>query len=324
MSVNNKVEVRTTKTKECPICGSSEIKDVISRANDYITGDLFQILGCKVCGICFTYPMPYDIESYYPSNYRAYGPHVTRLLRTFYDFRVRKWMKMRDSPGTALEIGCGAGLMLDALRRRGWQVMGLERTEAMAAYTRDTMGLNVISGRFESMAKEMRFDLIILFNVLEHMKDPLSILKECAARLKPGGVILINVPNFDSWQAYLNRPLWLHLDPPRHLFHFAPKSLANVLWMAGLKVSDVSFVSFEHDPYGWIQSAINKITGTHNLLTRYLMGIEGYNQKVIISVILGVLIAIPAVFLSMASWIMKKGALMQVVAVLPGEHDVSK
>lgn len=320
MSANR---VEAIHCRKCPICGSTEIEDIIPRANDHITGDFFQILGCRSCEVCFTYPAPDDMEPYYPSKYRGYGPFVMRLLRTFYSFRVGKWTRMIGRPGAALEIGCGAGLMLDALRLKGWQVMGVERTEAMASYARDTLGLNVITGGLEAIPKKPCFDLIILFQVLEHLHNPFLTLKECAARLKPGGLVIINVPNIDSLQARCFGPLWLHLDPPRHLFHFSPNSLANIVRMAGLEVSNVSFVSLEHDPYGWVQSTINRITGSYNVLTRYLMGIEVSNRQIIISVILGALLAVPSVILSMITWIIGRGALMQIVATAPIKHGAT-
>jgi len=302
---------------KCPICESLEVIDVIPRVNDHITGDIFQILGCKSCGVCFTYPVPDNMELYYPSEYRGYGALAKAVLRTFYRFRVRRWMKMIGKPGMVLEIGCGEGLMLDTLRQKGWKVMGIERTEAMAVYARDTLGLDIVSGGIELVPGEKNFDLIILFQVLEHMHNPQSILKECAARLKPGGFLIINVPNFDSWQARFGGNVWLHLDPPRHLFHFSPKSLTQILRTIGLDIHDVKFISFEHDTFVWIQTAINKIIGHYNVLTRYLMGIEKLNFYVVISVVLGLLMVIPSIFLSVVSWVMSKGALTQVVAVAP-------
>lgn len=305
------------KPDACPVCGSTEIRDAIEGASDHITGEAFRILGCDGCGVCFTFPVPRDMEPYYPLQYRGYGPLVVRILRTFYRFRVGKWARIKQGPGMALEIGCGAGLMLDALRRKGWRVKGVERTEAMAAYAKDTLGLDVISGGLDLVPREPGFDLIILFQVLEHMSDPLSILRECAARLKPDGVMVINVPNIASWQARFGGPVWLHLDPPRHLFHFSPGSLEKTLEKAGLQVSKVGFVSIEHDPYGWVESAINRITGRYNTMTRYLMGLEGFSGHVLLSFILGGVLAVPALILSVLSWIMGRGALFQIVASIP-------
>lgn len=305
---------------KCPVCGSSEIEEIIPKAPDYITAEVFKVIGCQGCDVNFTYPVPADVGAYYPSKYRGYNPFLLAVLRWFYLMRVKKWLKTVGGPGAALEVGCGLGLMLDILRRKGWEVTGIERTEEMAAKVRDNLGLNVISGDFTRLPKTHSFDLIVLFNVLEHMPNPQIVLKECAQRLKTGGFLIISVPNFDSWQARFNSHLWLHLDPPRHLVHFTPQSLENNLAMAGLAVHSVQFASFEHDPFGWIQSGINKIIGSQNNLTRYLMGIEHFNFRVGISIIFGLLMAIPAVFLSMASWVMKKGALMQVTAVLSDER----
>ena len=171
---------------ECPLCGSPDVVERIPRVDDHITGDPFHIRGCRACGVCFTHPMPREMDRYYPSKYRGYSSLTKAVLGTLYRLRVRKWLRMVKGTGSVLEVGCGPGLMLEALRKHGWQVTGIERTESMAAYAREKLGLNVIPGGIEALPKGLAFDLIVMFQVLEHMPNPLSILKECAARLKPG------------------------------------------------------------------------------------------------------------------------------------------
>ena len=151
--------------------------------------------------------------------------------------------------------------MLDTLRRAGWRVVGIERTPEMARFARHDLELPVFAGGVEAIAARPHFDLIILFQVLEHIRDPLSVLRQCATLLKPSGVLIVGVPNLESWQARYTGPHWFHLDVPRHLFHFSPRSLGKVLQMADLTVSRISFVSFEHDPYGWIESILGISTG---------------------------------------------------------------
>jgi len=207
--------------------------------------------------------------------------------------------------------------MLVAFRRRGWRVVGIERNEVAAETARQTLGPNTIATSMESLPADARFDLIVLFQVLEHIGEPVALLRECARHLAPGGLLIANVPNFSSWQSRFAGSKWMHLDVPRHLNHFTPQTISTTLERAGLKPVGMSFTSLEHDPYGWVESTINRLTGRANTLTRYLMGLEPFGPAVLLSFVLGVALVPPALLLSMASWLAKRGALMETAATLP-------
>jgi len=207
--------------------------------------------------------------------------------------------------------------MLAAFRRRGWRVFGIERNEAAAETARQTLGPNTIATSMASLPADARFDLIVLFQVLEHIGEPVALLRECSRRLAPGGLLIANVPNFSSWQSRFAGSKWMHLDVPRHLIHFTPPTISATLERAGLKTVGMSFASLEHDPYGWVESTINRLTGRANTLTRYRMGLEPFGPAVLLSFVLGAALVPPALFLSMASWLAKRGALMETTTTLP-------
>lgn len=302
----------------CPICHSVDLRLVFDDVRDYITGNSFQVRRCNNCDVGFTYPYSQQMEPYYPPQYRRYRFPVSVLLRALYSLRAKSWSKLCGKPGTVLEIGCGDGVMLDTLRRLGWRVVGVERTAKMAWFACHKLGLPVFAGGTEAIVPKPHFDLIILFQVLEHISDPLNVLKQCATLLKPGGVLLVGMPNLDSWQALYSGPHWFHLDVPRHLFHFSPKSLENVLEMADLMLAHISFISFEHDPYGWVQSTLNRIgagsRGQANALTRRLMGLDQFAWKDLTMVLVGALMLIPSLLLSLLSWARGSGAIMVATA----------
>jgi len=205
--------------------------------------------------------------------------------------------------------------MLAAFRRRGWRVLGLERTQQMAEIGRRAHGLEIAAVPLEKLSKSASFDLIVLFNVLEHIDDPLSLLKECASRLAQNGLLIIVVPNFSSWQARIAGPKWFHLDVPRHLIHFTPETLRATLGRAGLKITSLGFASPEHDPYGWVESTISIITGRNNTLTRFLMGLDRFSPRTLLAFVLGALLLPAAVILAFTSWMAGRGALMEARAV---------
>jgi SAM-dependent methyltransferase len=277
--------------------------------------DPFRIVECSACGIAYTAPRPASLDRYYPRRYRAYGSLVTRILSTFYDLRVSRWARFKPEGGSVMEVGCGPGLMLAAFHRRGWRVLGIERNEPVAEAARRALSLNIVTTPVEALPADARFDLIIMFHVLEHIGEPVELLRECAERLAPGGRLIVNVPNLSSWQAWFAGSKWLNLDTPRHLVHFTPETLVATLERAGLSLAAISFASLEHDPYAWVESAINRLTGRVNTLTRYLMGLDRFGPAVLFSFVFGALLLGPALLVSLVSWAAKRGGVMEAIAV---------
>lgn len=159
------------------------------------------------------------------------------------------------------------------------------------------------------------FDVIILFHVLEHLNAPMELLSRCARPLRRGGTLIIAVPNARSWQARLFGPMWFHLDVPRHLYHFSLGSLSHTLEAAGLCPECTTFVSLEHDPFGWVQSVLNRLGFGQNLLTRVLMGTTGACRSracLVAMTILAVALALRSLVESTCSWIASAGAVTQV------------
>lgn len=301
-------------TPTCIVHPTEKTRLIYPKAGDYITGDLFEVRECETCGLAQTYPRPDDLSPYYPTQYRRYSPIVLSILKAFYRMRVRGWSKLFAKPARAFEMGCGDGLMLAGLRDLGWQVLGNERTEAMTEFARTKLGIEVFSGALTDMPSLPPFEMIILFQVLEHLSDPLADLQTLRKKIADDGKIIIGVPNFDSWQAKFGKTGWLHLDVPRHLNHFTPKSITRVLADAGFRVVKISFVSPEHDPIGWIQSVLNRMDNKHNRLLRLLMRLDKPTVWNLLHVLLGGLLLPFGLIASVISWMVGKGGLMQVVA----------
>lgn len=303
----------------CPLCGCGA-RRLYARAPDHVTGEMFDVLRCPECTLAVTDPQPRDLDRFYPRLYRQFSPVVFRIVRFCYRLRVRSWIHAFGKAGRALEIGCGNGWMLAALVEHGWQVVGTERALAPAAQVKSRLDVPVYVGGLDAIREGARFDLVVLFQVLEHLTDPLGTLAECARRLKPGGNLVVAVPNLESWQARIFGALWLHLDVPRHLFHFSPNSLTRTLAQVGLCANRISFASWEHDPIGWLQSVLNHMGFSQNLLVRWL---QGQNRESILSptgialIAAALMLAVPSVLLAVLSWAMGRGALMEVRAVKP-------
>ena len=212
--------------------------------------------------------------------------------------------------------------MLATLRSLGWRVLGSERSPQAARFAADVNGIPMVVGGLDEIADNERFDLIILFHVLEHLAQPLEMLRRCSTLLKPGGLIVVAVPNFASWQARVTGRSWFHLDVPRHQHHFSPGALDAALEMSGLSIVHTTWVSFEHDPYGWIQSLMNKAGIEPNLATKFLMGMNRGTRAwraPVFLVLAGVALVPISLALSIASWMRDSGAIVEKWAMKPPE-----
>jgi len=302
----------------CPVCHATESIPYVEEIRDYLTGVPFKIARCCRCDLAFTTPRPQRMDRFYPRDYRRFGLPTRFVLQFLYNRRAGAWIRTLGTPGKALEVGSGAGWMLRALRKRGWRVVGNERNVQSSIAALPKEGLPVFVGGLNAIRSNAQFDLIVLFQVLEHLENPLTVLRHCARLLAPQGVLVVAVPNLNSWQARLCGPFWFHLDVPRHLFHFTPASLSQTLEAAGLRVMRIGYSSPEHDPYGWIQSIQNWMGFRQNQLTRMLMGVDAWGTSRLVSLVLlaaSALLLLPSVAVAVLSWLAGAGALMEVSAV---------
>jgi SAM-dependent methyltransferase len=207
--------------------------------------------------------------------------------------------------------------MLAALRDRGWRVCGSERTVSSAMAAAEVHGIPMFVGDLDALSPRPGLDLVVLFQSLEHVPDPVAMLQNCGSLLRKGGSLVVSVPNLDSWQARFSGRSWLHLDVPRHQHHFSPSTLKYALEKVGLKVVRARFVSPEHDPYGWVQSGLNMVGFRQNLLFKLLMGYPRRGVSILELVAMfavGGILAVPAVVVAACSWGAGSGAIMEVWA----------
>ena len=302
---------------ECRVCHSMDTTVALSGLRDYVTGESFDLYQCGTCEAAITIPQPCSMDPFYPVHYRRYNRLTVSVLKSLYRWRARSWIRRLGHSGLALEVGCGDGWMLQALRKYGWRVIGSERSiEGVASGPKLTVPLFV--GELGAIQAAERFDAIIMFHVLEHLANPVDTLQRCAKLLKRGGRIIIAVPNFNSWQARVFGAAWFHLDVPRHLCHFSIRSLSQALSHAGFKVVHTRFTSFEHDPYGWLQSCLNRVGFPFNLLTKILMkqDVKGVSRAFVLPMlVLSVLLIVPSTLLAISSWLWRSGAVMEVWSV---------
>jgi SAM-dependent methyltransferase len=305
---------------KCRLCGSEAITRLYDSAPDYVTDAFFQVYQCENCTFAFTSPVPDDLSPHYPTRYRQYHPLIINTLSLLYRQRVKKWNRLFARPGAAFEMGYGDGIMLDNLRRLGWKVFGSERTVEAAHFARHALDMPVFVGGPPAIKPAPVFDLVFLFQVLEHLDNPVDTIRQIGQFLTPNGKLIIGVPNFSGWQRRFSGKKWFHLDVPRHLSHFSAQSLDTLVKTAGLEIERVGFVSFEHDPYGWVQSLLNMLDSQPNRLTRLLMGVDPMGFKNFAQVIFAVPLGVVGMILAILSWMFKSGAVIEVIVRKPAQQ----
>jgi SAM-dependent methyltransferase len=190
-------------------------------------------------------------------------------LQWFRRARVRQFLGQQS--GRALDVGCGDGSFLAALAEQGWEVYGTELSALIAASARHRLGDRIHAGEMESAAyPEASFDLVTFWHVLEHLSNPKQALVEARRLVKSDGMVVIAVPNIGSFQAQLFREDWLHLDVPRHRWHFDSTTLPRLAEHCGFDVQQVGHFSLEYGPFGIVQGIATKLGGGHGLFTRLL------------------------------------------------------
>lgn len=243
------------ETVICNLCGHptaspyATVPDLLLARPD-VTATLVQ---CSRCGLVYQNPRPTlaEIGQHYPPEYESYTDHVAEkkrnpLLQWAIDYGINKrcrYVTRHKQSGTLLDIGCAAGTFLVGMRNHSenhggtWQLQGVELTADVARIARERHGLDVFTGTLEEAAHpDNTFDAITLWDVLEHLHDPAASLREIRRILKPGGVLIIRVPNLASWDARLFGDTWAGLDAPRHLYIFSPATLSQTLEKAGFEV----------------------------------------------------------------------------------------
>ncbi len=232
----------------CPLCGGSHARIVV-RAGDRLTPELpelYTVVRCQECGLAYQRPRP-EAETagrFYPDSYTGGGRSGrVEALEAAYRRRqhreVARWLAARrPARGRVLDVGCGAGDLLVALRADGWSARGVEPSSPGAEQAREKHGLDVVTGRFEEVdLPEHAFDVIVFSGVLEHVHDPLGSLRRAPTLLAPGGLVaVLFLPMLDSPEARLFGPRWLALDLPRHLTHFEDTTFTVMAARAGLEI----------------------------------------------------------------------------------------
>lgn len=243
-------------SNQCPLCGTEELQLKYANIDDRLSvvEEEFDFYMCRHCGSVSVLPMPNENETskFYPPSYKVRAPSsngnlagkVRRiewqtLFLPVYRSGQRAVMDMTGvKAGKLLEIGCSSGYQLLEFAKSGdFEIYGLDIDGSAVDHARRELGLNVVNeSLFQANLPPSSFDVVILFNVLEHLVNPLEVLREVNRILRPGGYLAIKTQIINSVQGRLFGRRWLMVDPPRHLSLASTSGIERVLAGAGMRL----------------------------------------------------------------------------------------
>jgi SAM-dependent methyltransferase len=281
--------VTKTSSPHCPLCSSSNTEIYIEDEDQKLSHAALgpsrrdvspgRILRCRACRLGFRQMRAEDeelLQLYHKLDSSVYQLELRGRSKTAVQHLaiVHRYL----SPGRLLDVGCASGLFLRCAADAGWKVVGVEPSKMLCDEARRMLagqGELICTTLQESSLPMSSFDAVTLWDVLEHVRDPLQFMSACGALLKPGGHLFVNVPDLDSPQARVLRARW-PLLLPEHLNYFNHKSLrlcgerAKLTWLHFGRRR--AYFSLAYVVYRLAQHHIpGAVIGNH-LMSRYAIG----------------------------------------------------
>lgn len=233
----NLTSMKRLTIQACPLCGGTHFRHYMDCTDCYASGEVFAVYECKDCGFRFTQNTPTgeEMELYYGgSSYISHSDTRKGIVNRLYHC-VRRYMLGRKArlvrralhrkTGRLLDIGTGTGYFIHAMYEKGWDVEAVEKNKQARRFAWEHFGLEVEpENRLRSFAPGS-FDVITLWHSMEHIESLNKLWETLHRLLSDDGVLIVAVPNSNSYDAVRYGPYWAAYDVPRHLWHFTPATM---------------------------------------------------------------------------------------------------
>jgi len=260
-----KEQIPVDRIETCNSCGSGAA-EVVSRSRDFqydTCSNEFSFVRCKNCGLVYLRDRPAvsTLDIIYPPNYGPYNfeKRVGSFINKFRDFvqskKIAPIIKLAPLDAVVVDVGCGGGALLRIMRRlgpRGWRLVGVDLSDAAIRKLADD-AIEGRAGRFETMEWNLASpDVIVMNQVIEHLDNPSGVVRRSFELLKPGGILLVETPSVDAWDARLfwDRH-WGGWHTPRHWTLYTPDTLSALAQGHGFELVEVKHIL---SPTFWLQS----------------------------------------------------------------------
>jgi len=219
------------RIKVCPVCGTDTFVPFLNGKDYFLSGEEFRIIRCENCGFRITDPIPGkdEIARYYESKeYISHDSGGNKIMNLVYKtaryFTVRskfRLVKRFTSGNIILDIGCGTGEFLGKCAAGGFDCYGIEPNRKAREFAISHHHLRVKPDVSFDDAENAMYDCITMWHVLEHIHDLNGTLGSVKKALKNTGILILALPNPDSWDSVYYKEHWAAYDLPRHLYHFS-------------------------------------------------------------------------------------------------------
>lgn len=269
--------------EKCLVCGSNQFEPFLVCKDYTVSQENFNIVSCKSCGFKFTNPRPdnsvlgnyYKAESYVSHTDSKKGI-INKLYHMVRSYTLKQKIKLVStyvSRGTILDYGCGTGMFLSECKKAKWETFGMEPDDnARRIASEKNLNLFVDKSTLELHIAEKEFDAITLWHVLEHVTDIYNTLAFFKHKLKRDGVLIIAVPNYESYDAVYYKEYWAAYDVPRHLHHFDLKSITALLENSGFQLKVTKPMKFDSFYVSMLSEKYKK--GNVNLAHAFKIGLQ--------------------------------------------------
>lgn len=268
----------------CPVCGSAELKPVLSAKDHTVSGEKFVVLECNQCTLRFTQDVPdaASISPYYKSeNYISHTNTSKGLINGLYQSVRKRTLKQKRrlvekitgvKNGKLLDVGSGTGAFASEMKRNGWDVTGLEPDEDARKIAKESFNIELSDISQFYQLPDNRFDAITFWHVLEHVHDLQRYMAKLKTLLKGNGKLFIAVPNYTSGDASVHKEYWAAYDVPRHLYHFSPQSMKVLVEKHGMKLLLLKPMWYDSFYVSMLSSKYK--SGKTNLITAFFNGLR--------------------------------------------------
>ena len=227
---------------KCIICQNNQ------NFSKYLEKEGIRYVKCLKCGLILKKTKidineienTYDNKKYfsgYLGNYKVYIKIFNQMLNLIEKYK---------NPGKILDIGCGLGLFLYIAKKRGWEPSGIEISKFASNFAKNKLKLNVINSDNLNTFQDNFFDVIMVNHVLEHIENPLVILKQIKKKLNINGILFIGVPNINGLYPRFQKENWPSLQPSTHIYQFTPKTLKLLLQKIGFEPIKIITINREY------------------------------------------------------------------------------